>query len=90
MALTENEKSKVIEMVTLATSVSHDKLIDAIKEQTEINTKLHAELHSQTQDIKAMSAKITNGMSSMIAETRKDVGIIRDEVNSKDGSVHKI
>jgi hypothetical protein len=90
MALTENEKAKIIEMVTLATSTSNMQLIDSIKEQTEINTKLFNEMKLQTSEMKLISAKVTNGMSSKIDKIKDDVNTIKLETADKSGSLNRI
>jgi hypothetical protein len=90
MALTENEKKTLMEMVTLASAVSNDALIAAIKDHTKTSTQLFAELKVQTTELKTITAKVTNGMSSNIIAIKEDVDTIKKDTSDKDGTMNKI
>jgi len=90
MALTENEKNKVIELVTLATATSNDKLITSIEKQTKVNTQLFDEMKVQTHELKIITAKVTNGMSGNIAAIKSDVAEIKQDTSAKDGILNKM
>jgi hypothetical protein len=90
MALTENEKKTLIEVVTLATATSNDKLITSIEKQTKVNTQLFDELKVQTGELKLITAKVTNGMSSNISLIKADVEKIVKDTSDKDGILPKL